>query len=132
MLSLRCLAALLLLSLLLIGCDRDPRQNQYRNAMQQLVRGDYRTAALTLNALAQQGYAPAQFRLGSLYRHGLGVPRNERHAVYWFEKAAQQEDIGGQYRLAESYQRGEGIPVTPELAFHQNLRERPRRLRRGG
>jgi hypothetical protein len=101
--------------LLLLGCD--PRQRQYRVAMQQLFHHDYRAAALTLGSLAENGHAPAQFRLGMLYRLGLGVPRNPRRAVYWFEKAARGDDVGGQYWLAESYRRGEGVPVSPELAF---------------
>ena len=101
--------------LLLLGCD--PQQRQYRVAMQQLFHHDYRAAALTLGSLAENGHAPAQFRLGMLYRLGLGVPRNPRRAVYWFEKAARGDDVGGQYWLAESFRRGEGVPVSPELAF---------------
>ena len=101
--------------LLLLGCD--PQQRQYRVAMQQLLHHDYRAAALTLGSLAENGHAPAQFRLGMLYRLGLGVPRNPRRAVYWFDKAARQDDVGGQYWLAESFRRGEGVPVSPELAF---------------
>ncbi|KAB2936527.1 MAG: sel1 repeat family protein [Candidatus Contendobacter sp.] len=103
------------LLLALLGCD--PRQDQYRVAMQRLFQGDHRAAALALSALAENGHAPSQFRLGALYRLGLGVPRNTRLAVYWFEKAARQDDVGGQYWLAESYRRGAGVPVSPELAF---------------
>lgn len=101
--------------LALLGCD--PRQDQYRGAMQRLFQGDHQGAALALSALAENGHAPSQFRLGTLYRLGLGVPRNARLAVYWFDKAARQDDVGGQYWLAESYRRGEGVPVAPELAF---------------
>lgn len=106
---------ILLAALLLAGCD--PQQAQHRVAMQQLLYRDYRAAALTLGSLAENGHAPAQFRLGMLYRLGLGVPRNPRRAVYWFEKAARGDDVGGQYWLAESFRRGEGVPVSPELAF---------------
>ncbi len=101
--------------LLLLGCD--PQQSQYRVAMQQLFHHDYRAAALTLGSLAENGHAPSQFRLGMLYRLGLGVPRNPQRAVYWFDKAARQDDVGGQYWLAESFRRGAGVPVSPELAF---------------
>lgn len=110
------LRSLRLLGLLvLLGCD--PQQDQYRNATQRLFQGDHRTAALMLSSLAKNGHAPSQFRLGSLYRLGLGVPRSPRLAVYWFEKAARQDNVGGQYWLAESFRRGEGVPATPELAF---------------
>jgi TPR repeat protein len=102
-------------ALLLAGCD--PQQAQYRLAMQQLFQRDYRAGAATLASLAENGHAPSQFRLGMLYRLGLGVPRNPRLASYWFEKAARRDDVGGQYWLAESYRRGEGVPTSPELAF---------------
>ena len=107
---------LLLGAALLAGCD-DPRQGQYRLAMQRVFQRDYRSGAALLATLAQNGHAPSQFRLGFLYRLGLGVPRNLRLSGYWFEKAAQQGDVGGQYWLAESYRRGEGVPRSPELAF---------------
>lgn len=110
------LRSLALLGVLLLpGCD--PQQDRYRLAMQQLLHRDYRAGALTLASLAETGHAPSQFRLGMLYRLGLGVPRNARLAVYWFEKAARQDHVGGQYWLAESYRRGEGVPVSHELAF---------------
>lgn len=118
----RCL--LLFSTLLLAACD--PQQEQYRLAMQQLFQRNYQAGATALAALAENGHAPSQFRLGILYRSGVGVPRNFRLANYWFEKAAQQQDIGGQYWLAESYRRGEGVPDSPELAFQwfQRLAER--------
>ncbi|MBK8183517.1 MAG: sel1 repeat family protein [Candidatus Competibacteraceae bacterium] len=106
---------LILGSLLLAACD--PQQAQYRTAMQQLFQRDYRAGAATLTSLAENGHPPSQFRLGFLYRTGLGVPRSARLANYWFEKAAQQGDVGGQYWLAESYRRGQGLPVSPELAY---------------
>lgn len=102
-------------ALLLAGCDS--QQARYREAMQQLFHRDYRAGATTLASLAENGHAPSQFRLGVLYRLGLGVPRNARLASYWFEKAARGGDVGGQYWLAEVYRRGEGVPASPELAF---------------
>ncbi|MFZ1828024.1 MAG: tetratricopeptide repeat protein, partial [Candidatus Competibacteraceae bacterium] len=111
--SYRWSCVLLLLSLL--GCD--PQQDQYRQAMQRLWRGDQATGARMLKALAENGHAPSQFRLGLLYRLGQGVPRQPHQAVYWFDKAARQDDVGGQYWLAEAYRRGEGAPAAPELAF---------------
>lgn len=103
------------LLLLLIGCD--PQQSQYHNAMQHFLHGDQVTGARMLAALAENGYAPAQFRLGLLYQTGAGVSRNPHRAVYWFDKAARQGEVGGLYWLAEAYRRGDGVPVTPELAF---------------
>ncbi|MBL8251511.1 MAG: sel1 repeat family protein [Candidatus Competibacter sp.] len=108
-------ALILGLLLALGGCDE--RQAQYQLAMKHLFQRDYRAAAALLSTLADNGHAASQFRLGYLYRRGLGVPRNPRLAIYWFEKAARQDDVGGQYWLAESYRRGEGVPASPELAL---------------
>ena len=120
----RSLLLLVCLSLL-TGCD-DLQQARYRTGMQQLFHRDYRAGAATLASLAENGHAPSQFRLGFLYRQGLGVQRNSRLASYWFDKAARGGDVGGQYWLAESYRRGEGLPASPELAFEwfQRLAER--------
>ena len=52
--------------LLLFGCDT--QQPQYRAAMQQLLQGNHRAAALTLHLLAENGHAPAQLWLGLFYR----------------------------------------------------------------
>ena len=106
--------------LALLGCD--PQHDQYRRAMQRSLHGDHATAARMLIALAENGHAPSQFRLGLLYQLGLGVARHPCQAAYWFDKAARQEDVGGQYALAEAYRQGEGVPVSPELAvqwFHR-------------
>ncbi|MCP5157927.1 MAG: sel1 repeat family protein [Gammaproteobacteria bacterium] len=75
-----------LLSLSLLGCD--PQQDQYRRALRHLAQGDAATGAVLLTALAENGHAPSQFRLGLLYRLGWGVPRQAQWAVYWFAKAA--------------------------------------------
>lgn len=105
---------LALLAVLLVGCH--PQPEPYRTALRYLLGNDPVTAARLLSSLANNGYAPAQFRLGLLYQIGLGVPVRPRSAVYWFSKAAQQGEIGSQYRLADAYQRGYGAPHTPELA----------------
>ncbi len=117
--------ALALLGVLLLGCD--PQQHQYRVAMQQLFHRDYRAATLTLTSLAQNGHAPSQFRLGTLYRLGLGVPRNARLAIFWFEKAARQDDVGGQYWLAEVPALGRAGLRPGAIPGRPGLRGRSRR-----
>ena len=98
-----------------LSCD--PRQEQYRSALRHLLHNDATTAAVMLTGLAENGYAPAQFRLGLLYRLGMGVPVGPRQAVYWFDKAARQGDLGAQYHLAEAYRRGDGAPQSLERAL---------------
>jgi TPR repeat protein len=40
--------------------------------------------------LAEQGYAAAQYNLGSMYVTGSGVPENDLKAYVWFSVAAAQ------------------------------------------
>ncbi len=50
-------------------------------------RGDYATAIRELHPLAEQGYAEAQFNLGSMYDDGLSVPQDYIQAYMWFKLA---------------------------------------------
>ena len=52
--------------------------------------GDYATALQEWRPLAEQGYASAQFNLGTLYDYGQGVPQDYTEAVNWYRKAAEQ------------------------------------------
>ena len=53
-------------------------------------RGDYATALLEWTPLAEQGYPDAQFKLGLMYKHGAGVPKDNKEAMKWFKLAAEQ------------------------------------------
>lgn len=53
---------------------------------------DYATALRLSQGLAENGYAPAQTRLGFMYHGGLGVPRDYAAAAFWLRKAADQGD----------------------------------------
>jgi len=60
---------------------------------------------------AQAGNAEAQSRLGVLYAQGVGVPRDQEQALYWYRKAADQGHPGGEWNLAFRYVKGQGVPV---------------------
>lgn len=45
---------------------------------------------------AEQGHHKAQYAMGILYQHGLGVKKNNTDAYMWFELAAQQSHVGAQ------------------------------------
>lgn len=53
-----------------------------------------------LRALAENGYAPAQYNLGIIYDTGEGVPQNHAEAVKWYRIAAQQGDMLARRNLA--------------------------------
>jgi uncharacterized protein len=59
-------------------------------------RGDYVTAFDYFTETARRGHAAAQVSLGWMYSQGLGVPRDERQALYWYGQAAHQGDRDAQ------------------------------------
>jgi uncharacterized protein len=53
-----------------------------------LVKRQYGAAIKQLEAMANKGDARAQFKLGSIYRVGLGVPADANRASLWLRKSA--------------------------------------------
>ena len=45
---------------------------------------------------ADQGYANAQFNLGTMYHQGNSVPQSYKEALVWYRKAADQGYSGAQ------------------------------------
>jgi TPR repeat protein len=70
-----------------------------------------------------KGNIDAQFTLATLYRDGIGVDKDWKKALYWFEQSASHEFselnddldknglITAQYNLAESYWTGKFTPI---------------------
>ena len=48
---------------------------------------------------AAQGSTYAQYRLGSMYENGEGVPKDAAKSVEWYQKAAAQGNPNAQYAL---------------------------------
>src|SRR5947207_3100734 len=52
---------------------------------------DYAAALKILKPLAEdKGIADCQFHLGVMYEEGKGVPKDDKEAAKWYEKAAAQ------------------------------------------
>jgi TPR repeat protein len=88
---------------------------------------NYTTALRLLRPAAEAGNADAQYRLGTLYRHGQGVPRDPRMAADWWTKAAQQGNADAAFSLGFLYYRGAddgaaGVPQDLSEAGHWLLR----------
>lgn len=82
---------------------------------------DYAAALRELRPLAERGHAPAQHRLGIMYRLGQGVARNHAEAVRWYRAAAVQGLESGQNQLGGMYHQGLGVPqdyVTAHMWFN--------------
>jgi hypothetical protein len=58
---------------------------------------------------ADQGFANAQFRVGTMYEYGQGVEQNMEKALHWYRKAAEQGNANAQINLGLIYARGQGI-----------------------
>ena len=66
---------------------------------------------------AEQGYAFAQFSLGSMYHHGDGVNQDYSKAAEWYRMAAEQGDTGGQINLGMMYLQGTGVIQDSSQAY---------------
>ena len=69
---------------------------------------DAEQAAFWLTRAAEQGLAPAQYRLGTLFEKGQGVPENPTRARSWYERAAQQGNVKALHNLAVMQAEGAG------------------------
>ena len=59
-----------------------------------------------LTQAAEKGQAVAQYRLGTLYERGQGVPADPVKAAHWYEMAATQGNRKAMHNLAVSYAGG--------------------------
>jgi TPR repeat protein len=66
---------------------------------------------------ADQGYAPAEVRLGEIVAHGRGTPKDDTEAAILYRKAADQGDADGEVHLANMDAGGWGTPKNIEEAM---------------
>lgn len=71
---------------------------------------DNEQAAYWLNRAAEQGLAPAQYRLGTMFEKGLGLPENPTKARTWYERASAQGNVKAMHNLAVMQAEGAGGP----------------------
>ena len=57
----------------------------------------------------KKGYAPAQHNLATMYANGIGVERNFKEALKWFQMAAEQGVAESQFSLGLAYLKGKGV-----------------------
>ena len=76
-------------------------------------RGDYATALKLYRPLAEQGDAPAQIRMGTMYVDGNGVAEDRKEAVKWFQRAAEQGNSEAQSFLGAVFHDG-GNNITQD------------------
>ena len=69
-----------------------------------------------LSSAAAQGDAFAQYELAARFAEGLGVPRDQKQALVWYERAATRGLASAQFRLGVYYERGIGIAADLQRA----------------
>jgi TPR repeat protein len=74
-------------------------------AEKEFARGDLIASIALWKKAADQGYAPAQARMGDI----LDKSEYDDEAVAWYRKAAAQDNAAGIYGLGFMYSKGEGV-----------------------
>ncbi len=69
-----------------------------------------------IQAGAERGSIQQQIELAAAYLAGRGVPRDEKQAAFWYEKAANAGDPGAQQQIGYFYQAGIGVERDPTRA----------------
>ena len=90
--------------------DSAPRLQQ---GLQAYEAKNYPLAWHYLLPLAEKGEPEAQRHIGIMYRHGLGVAKNDAEAIKWYRKAAEQGHVKAQNSLGIMYQFGLGVERDP-------------------
>lgn len=64
-----------------------------------MVTQDLAEAAKWYRKLAEQGFAPAQFKVGWMYQVGKGVDQDRDEAVRWYRKAVENGNLEARHKL---------------------------------
>lgn len=91
------MTGLLIVTLLASGCSTTPKSDQpedpqaiMEQAHKAYASQDYKRVFQLVFPLAAAGNDQAQYTLGYLYFHGLGIEKSERQAMNWIQRAAVQ------------------------------------------
>ena len=74
------------------------------------------TTAARLQETLAAGDADAEFEIAARFAEGLGVPRDQRQAFVWYERAATGGLAAAQFRLAAYFEGGIGVAPDRERA----------------
>lgn len=62
-------------------------------------------------AAAREGDSDSQFNVALMYERGIGVAKDEKEALVWYDKAASQGSAAAQFNLGVLYENGRGTNV---------------------
>jgi uncharacterized protein len=112
------LRILLMTFILLAAMARSGVTGPLEDAQIAIERRDYSAALGILRPLAEQGDPVAQYRLGSMYIDGHGVPKDNTEGIKWYRRAAEQNNTLAQRMLGYKYEFGQD--VTKDLSEAAN------------
>ncbi len=92
-------------------------EQAFEQALDAYKAGNFAEAAGQWLALAEDGCAPAQRALGSLYERGQGVEKNAANAFEGTKKAAEQNDPIAMFNLACYHDKGFGVKKNQQIAL---------------
>ena len=99
----------LLTALLLTILSTAVLAQDYEKGLEAVRVGNYPSALLEWQPLAENGHTSAQVNLGWMYRNGFGVIQDDAEAVRWYRLAAEQGDAIAQTKLGLMYANGTGV-----------------------
>ena len=107
--------------IIFIGSVGVSESADFQKGLNALQKKDYATALREWKPLAEQGHAPAQSGLGTMYFQGTGVSKDYKTAVKWFRLAAEQGHLLAQVNLDRIYYKGIGVSQYHKIAlkFHR-------------
>jgi TPR repeat protein len=65
---------------------------------------------------AKEGHIYAQYNVGLMYEQGLGISKDAKEAVYWYNQSALQGNSAAQFNLGVCFENGIGTTVDFEKA----------------
>ncbi len=97
---------LLFISVIFLASCNDASDSDPYKAFE---RAEYTSAFPAIMALAKANDAKAQTYIAAMYQAGLGVKRDNKKAIEWYEKAAYQNYAPAQYNLGIMLREGTGV-----------------------
>ena len=104
-----CMRSIIVFAGLLLTAVMGNAQAGLAEGVEAIGKGDFKTALVQLQPLAEQGNADAQFNLGLMHFNGTGVPQEDQLALKWFRLSADQGDAFAQFALGNMYYMGRGV-----------------------
>jgi uncharacterized protein len=93
------LIPILLMFSTIVGCS-----SEFNDGMDAFKRKDYKVAFKKWKPLAEEGHDDAQYKIGKLYREGLGVGQDYVKAYKWYYIVA-KKGYGGGYKYMKMIRR---------------------------